>query len=109
MKADEQLYAAAHTFRKKREEYGNNYLVIGKLMAAMFPEGLTVKTEEEWNRLHLFLLSIVKISRYANNYDKGGHADSILDNIVYLAMLHELDDEAICKKFLNSDHENGQA
>jgi hypothetical protein len=51
----------------------------------------------------------VKISRYSNNYDKGGHADSILDNIVYLAMLHELDDEAICKKFLNTEPEDAKA
>ncbi len=106
MKADEILNSTAHLFRKKREEYGNNYLVIGKIMSAMFPEGLTVKSEEEWNRLHLVLLSIVKISRYSFNYQKGGHNDSLLDLLVYVAMLSEMDDEALCKKFLYKDSEN---
>ena len=72
-------------------------------------EAITVKTEEEWNRLHLFLLSIVKTSRYANNYLKGGHADSVLDNIVYLAMLHEIDDKAVCEKFLSKVNEDEKA
>ena len=109
MKADEILNSTAHLFRKKREEYGDNYLVIGKLMEALFPDGLEIKTNEEWNRLHLLLLSVVKFSRYAFNYKKGGHRDSLLDLIVYVAMLDEMDDEALCKKFLNAETENEKA
>jgi hypothetical protein len=109
MKADDNLYAAAHIFRKKREEYGNNYLTIGKVMEALFPEGINATTSEEWNRLHLLLLSVVKFSRYAFNYKNGGHRDSLTDLIVYIAMLDEMDDEALCKKFLNSETENEKA
>lgn len=93
MKADDILEQSADLFRYKRTQYGNNYLVIGKVMADMFPNGLHIKTEEDWNRIHLFLLTVVKLTRYANNYEKGGHTDSTADAIVYFAMLQELDDE----------------
>jgi hypothetical protein len=109
MTPDEYLSAASDTFCEKRKQYGNNYRVLGKVMSAMFPDGLTIKTETDWNRIHLFLLSMVKKTRYANNYEKGGHEDSIIDDIVYLAMLHEIDDEATCKKFLSEEKINAKA
>lgn len=108
MTPDEYLSAAATTFCEKRKQYGNNYRVIGKVMSAMFPNGLMIKTEEDWNRIHLFLLSMVKKTRYANNYEKGGHEDSVIDDIVYLAMLHEIDDEALCKKFLSGESKDAK-
>ena len=37
------------------------------------------------------MLKIVKQTRYVMNWDKGGHADSILDDTVYGAMLLEID------------------
>jgi hypothetical protein len=109
MTPDEYLSAASDTFREKRKQYGNNYRVLGKVMSAMFPDGLTIKTETDWNRIHLFLLSMVKKTRYANNYEKGGHEDSVIDDIVYLAMLHEIDDEATCKKFLSEEKRDAKA
>ena len=100
MSPDEYLNSASTMYREKSKVYGNNYKQFGKIMSSMFPDGLTVKSEEEWNRLHLFIMGMVKKTRYANNFVKGGHEDSIIDDIVYLSMLHEIDDEANCKKFL---------
>lgn len=84
----ERLREAAETYEQKSKEYGNNYKQIGHVMAAMFPAGLTITTPGEWNKLHLFLLGMVKKTRFAVNFD-GGHDDSLLDDMVYDAMLLE--------------------
>lgn len=62
-------------------------------MVALFPDGLTLKTADDWNRAHLFLLGVVKQSRYAVNFEKGGHRDSARDLTVYSAMLEAVDEE----------------
>lgn len=95
MLPNEYLINAARMYADKSKVYGNNYLQFGKIMSAMFPNGLTVRTEDEWNRLHLLIMGMVKKTRYANNFNKGGHEDSIIDDIVYLAMLHQVDDIAM--------------
>ena len=94
MKPDEYLSSAAEMYRYKSTMYGNNYLQFGGIMKSMFPNGLTVKTEDEWNRLHLFIMNMIKTTRYAQNFNNGGHEDSVIDGIVYLAMLHQVDDLA---------------
>ena len=60
MSPDEYLNSASTMYREKSKVYGNNYKQFGKIMSAMFPDGLTVKSEEEWNRLHLFIMGMVK-------------------------------------------------
>ena len=92
MTPHEYLEDCAETYHAKHQIYGDNFLVIGKAMSAIFPEGLTIKTEDDWNRLHLFLLNMVKVTRYANNYNKGGHEDSLRDSIVYNSMLQYVDE-----------------
>lgn len=85
------LESGANTFRERNAVYGDNYLRVGKMMEAMFPQGITIKTAKDWNRIHFLLLSIVKQSRYATNFEKGGHADSIHDAMVYCAFLEMID------------------
>jgi hypothetical protein len=86
------LEQAADTYRERNAEYGENYRVFGRVMDALFPDGLTIKGVDEWNRFHLWLLSVVKLTRYVQNWE-AGHEDSILDEIVYLAMTLQLDRE----------------
>jgi len=93
MKPQDYLIDAADVYDAKHKIYGDNYRVVGKVMSAMFPNGMTVLDEDGWNRLHLFILSVVKLTRYANNISQGGHEDSIKDLIVYQAMLQEIDEE----------------
>lgn len=94
MSPDDILEQAADLFRYKKTIYKDNYHQIGYVMRAMFPDGLTVKSVADWNRLHLFMLSVVKLTRYSNNYDVG-HPDSLDDLTVYASMLRSLDLEAI--------------
>lgn len=86
------LNDCSETYHAKHKIYGNNFLIIGKAMEAIFPEGLTIKTADDWNRIHLFLLNMVKVTRYANNYNTGGHEDSLRDSIVYQSMLQFVDE-----------------
>lgn len=88
--AAEILREAAQTYEEKNREYGDNFLRVGAAMAALFPEGVTLKTEQDWNRMHIYLLAVVKMSRYAVNWGQG-HQDSIRDATVYCAMLEMID------------------
>ncbi len=91
--ADEFLSEGAATFKARNAVYGNNYLNVGNAMAGLFPDGITLKTADDHNRFHIFMLGIVKLSRYANSFSKGDHADSSHDNTVYTAMLESIAEE----------------
>lgn len=92
MKANEILREAATTYEERNKVYGDNYMRVGNVMAAIFPDGVMLKTPDDHNRFHIFMLGIVKLTRYAVNWDGGGHQDSIHDNTVYSAMLEEIDE-----------------
>ena len=85
----ERLREAAEVYEHKSKEYGDNYKQIGHVMAAMFPSGLKIQTPDQWNKLHLFLLGMVKKTRLAVNFGEG-HDDSLIDDMVYDAMLLEV-------------------
>jgi len=92
MSADNILAEAAKTFAERRAVYGDNYKRVGAAMAALFPKGVELKTADDHNRFHIFMLVLVKLSRYCVNWEKGGHQDSIHDAAVYCAMLEDIDD-----------------
>jgi len=81
---------AAETFRERNKVYGDNYKNVGQAMQGFFPNGITLSTPEDHNRFHLFMLAVVKMTRYANNWEQG-HKDSIRDATVYCAMLESID------------------
>lgn len=87
------LSKAAETFRERNKTYADNYIRLGNIMHSLFPQGLTVKTPEDWTRLYFFFLNHVKMSRYATQWQAGGHHDSSLDASVYAAMLHAFDED----------------
>lgn len=91
--AADYLDEGAKTYRERNAVYGDNFKKVGAVMAALFPEGVFIQSADDWNRLHIFLLGIVKQTRYVTNWDKGGHADSVHDNTVYSAMLEAIDQE----------------
>lgn len=86
--ADQILAEMADTFRERNKVYGDNYKRVGAVMAAMFPDGIQLKEEDEFNRWHLFELIIVKLTRFANSGLT--HKDSIHDAAVYSAMVESL-------------------
>lgn len=85
------LEEAAKTFADRHAVYGDNYLNVGKALHAFFPDGIDVFCSDDHNRFHIFMLVLVKLSRYANNWRKGGHQDSIRDAAIYCAMLESID------------------
>lgn len=86
----ELLLEAAQTFDERNRVYGDTYKNIGTVLHGMFPGGLTVHSIDDWNRLSLLVMASGKLSRYAAQFDNGGHKDSAHDLINYAAMLEEL-------------------
>jgi len=88
------LAEGANTFRERNKVYGDNYKRAGGAFAALFPNGVTLKTKEDHDRFHLFSLIVVKLSRYAVSIEAGKpHRDSIHDAGVYCAMVESVDEE----------------
>jgi hypothetical protein len=82
------LEEMAGTFRERNKVYGDNYKSVGAVMTALFPNGVSLLTKEQFNTWHLFELMIVKITRFANT--EMMHKDSIHDAAVYAAMIESL-------------------
>lgn len=82
--ADEVMQQMLDTYKQRAALYKANYLMIGEALAKMFPDGITLKTVEDHNKWHLFLMVMVKATRLANT--ELTHADSGLDMAVYAAM-----------------------
>jgi hypothetical protein len=89
--ADDILIEAADTFRQRREIYGDNWKKVSKILKAMFPSGISLKTESDFVRFEFIILAVIKLSRYSNNFELGGHKDSVRDCAVYSAMLEAFD------------------
>lgn len=88
------LTECAGTYDQRNALYGDNYKRFGIIMLGLFPKGLTLRSPDDWNRIGLFVQAMSKVTRYAQNFEKGGHDDSLLDSSVYQQMLREVDEEA---------------
>lgn len=87
------LQGAADVYKDRNAVYKDNFRMVGKTMEALFPEGRPPLVHAaEYDRWHIFELIIVKLTRYANNYDVP-HEDSLLDMLPYLGILGGLDQE----------------
>lgn len=82
--ADKVMEQMLATFKERGNIYKANYLMIGEILSVMFPEGITLKTVDDHNKWHLFLLTMVKATRLANT--RLTHEDSGLDMAVYASM-----------------------
>lgn len=92
----EALRRMATLYEERGRVYGTNYKQFGPVamaLEAMAPEGgWKVETRHNWNRMAVWLHILNKITRYAVNFNRGGHADSLDDISVYAQMLRELDE-----------------
>lgn len=88
-----ELETAASTFQQKNEEYGDTYQRHGEVMSALFPDGIALSGAHEMNRFGTLNMIVGKLTRYANNFENGGHQDSMHDLEVYAAMQNHLDIE----------------
>lgn len=89
---DIRLEKAAQLFRDRNTTYKDSYKNVGLLLKALFPDGITLDSEEDFNRFAVVVMIAGKLDRYFSNYEEGGHQDSLADLSVYAAMLAELDD-----------------
>ncbi len=73
--------------REKEAEYGAAYKRHGNIMAALFPNGITLQTAEDFNFFAIYDLLVVKMNRMASSLVDGEvHMDSLGDISVYSAM-----------------------
>lgn len=93
------LRQSAQTYEERNKLYGDNYKRFGPVMALLFPKGIDLISEDDHNRFGVFVQIVSKLTRYAENFNEGGHDDSLLDMTVYATMLRELDMEAKARIF----------
>ena len=53
-------------FAGKNADYGDAYVKFGKVMMAVFPDGLTLKDESDWVLMGLFVQWVEKCLRVGN-------------------------------------------
>jgi hypothetical protein len=90
VQADVLMQSGASTYRARNKVYGDSYHRHGQVMKALYPQGVELKTIEDFNRFGIVNMLVSKITRYANDPSLG-HIDSIHDMGVYSFMLEELD------------------
>lgn len=94
MKADKLLEQKAELFRRKNKQYGSTYKEFGKVMLALFPEGIACVTEKSFTEFGIFHMLVHKIHRMSKTLGNPEKRDTLLDSVrdlqVYGAMLEEL-------------------
>lgn len=88
LRADLILKTMATTFVAKNKQYADNWEKVAKVFVALFPDGITLKTEEDFARFHFLDWTVGKFTRFVNT----GLTDteSVHDGAVYMAMLEAL-------------------
>jgi hypothetical protein len=97
MKPQDSLRQSAEVFEERGQVYGDAYKNFGHVLMALRPNGFAIRNIEDANRLGVLTQIVMKIVRYANQFEAGGHDDSLLDLSTYAAMLRELDAEGRAK------------
>lgn len=84
------IHSKADIFEQRNKIYGDNFLHFGKVMTGMFPRGLLLMTEADFNRFCILVQVASKMTRYGQAFLRG-HRDSLDDTAVYAQMLAEYD------------------
>jgi hypothetical protein len=82
---DQILESMAQTYKERNKTYGDNFLTMGPVMKALFPNGITLKTEQDFIMFHLLDWLVGKLTRFVKT--DMTHVDSIHDLAVYAAMI----------------------
>lgn len=90
--AGDVLREALATYYDRRGVYGVAHVKFGDVMAALFPDGITLKTSEDHQLFHMFGHMAGKLTRFAGSGLKDH--DSVLDIATYAALAHCLVDGA---------------
>jgi hypothetical protein len=88
-KIEDNLRRATATRAARKKVYGDTHIRHGSVMAALYPNGITLRSSAEFARFGVVNMIVSKTCRYTARGNTG-HADSAHDLIVYGAMLEEL-------------------
>jgi hypothetical protein len=91
------MLAAAETYKERNKQYGDSYLRHAAIMKALFPKGLELNTNEDFNRFGVMNMIVSKLVRYTQNWYQP-HIDSIHDMGVYCFIGQELDEKLLAKE-----------
>lgn len=88
-----ELLRKAKVFEERNRVYGDNYKRFGAVMKLLMETQQPVNLFDPviGNRFGVLVQIVAKITRYCENFDRGGHDDSLDDIAVYAMMLKELD------------------
>ena len=89
----ERLTDLGDLYAERGKVYGDDYKRHGDLMRVFFPNGVILKTLDDFNRYGIFKELVTKLNRYSKSWSTGGHEDSLNDISVYAQMLQELDND----------------
>lgn len=92
------LRDGADLYDRKNADYGDSWRKQGRILAAMFPNGITLKTEEDFTKFFVVTRMIDKLNRATNIefITKGQQVkdetvkDTYQDLAVYAAMIGSL-------------------
>lgn len=90
---EKELQKALKTLNDRHDTYGETSKIYGDVIACIFKGGVSIKSREDFRRFNLFSQILIKLIRYSNSIEGGGHYDSAHDIINYAAMLAEVTDE----------------
>ena len=85
------------TIIEREALFGSTSGDLGRALEALFPEGVTLETAEDFARFHDFQQVVAKINRYAKSFSEGGHLDSIHDAGNYAKLLEAQDLRAVAE------------
>jgi len=91
MTVPSQLAELAKLYQQRNDQYGDTYKRVGNVLWEIFDGKINLETADDINRFVTFTMVIMKMCRYAQLFDNGGHADSLDDAAVYAQMLREID------------------
>ena len=87
---EQRLLNLSALFARKDAQYGDAHHCVACVLELLLGD---VKLDSVDAKHRYFLLSMIvlKLSRYTNNFNEGGHGDSLDDLAVYAQILRELD------------------
>lgn len=88
----DRLIELANIFKDRNKSYKDNYRTTGSVIKSMFPDGVFLRTEEEFNRFYLYVMLIHKMTRAFKTFPSKSHDDSLDDLAVYSQLLRDYDD-----------------
>lgn len=91
-KVNNVLIEADKLHKERSSAYENPHSIQGETLKSFFPDGINLKKEIDFARYSQFQTIVSKLKRYSNNFQTGGHRDSLIDVINYCTMLINLDD-----------------